>query len=148
MAARLDSAYRDTAARLPENASLRIDTAADGTAALSLSALDKLEEPPSLVALRAAVAARMPRVDLPELLLEMHARTGFAVEFTHAGERGARAGDLPTNICAVLLAEACNTGLEPLIRLDTPALRRSRLLPRPQRQPDETAKLAAGVSLP
>ncbi|MDP9095536.1 MAG: Tn3 family transposase, partial [Pseudomonadota bacterium] len=127
MAVRLDSAYRDTAARLPENASVRIETAADGTAALSLSALDKLEEPPSLVALRAAVAARMPRVDLPELLLEMHARTGFAAEFTHASERGARAGDLPTSICAVLLAEACNTGLEPLIRLDTPALRRSRL---------------------
>ena len=127
MAARLDSAYRDTAARLPENASVRIETAADGTATLSLSALDKLEELPSLVALRAAVAARMPRVDLPELLLEMHARTGFAAEFTHASERGARAGDLPTSICAVLLAEACNTGLEPLIRLDTPALRRSRL---------------------
>jgi len=126
MAARLDAAYRDTAARLPENASVRIETAADGTAALSLSALDKLDEPASLVALRAAVAARMPRVDLPELL-EMHARTGFAAEFTHASERAARAGDLPTSICAVLLAEACNTGLEPLIRLDTPALRRSRL---------------------
>ena len=127
MAARLDSAYRDAATRLPENASVRIETAVDGTPSLSLSALDKLEEPPSLVALRADVAARMPRVDLPELLLEMHARTGFAAEFTHASERGARAGDLPTSICAVLLAEACNTGLEPLIRLDTPALRRSRL---------------------
>ena len=45
---------------------------------LILSALDKLEEPASLVALKAAVAARLPRVDLPELLLEMHARTGFA----------------------------------------------------------------------
>lgn len=127
MAARLDAAYRSTAARLPENASVRIETTADGTATLSLAALDKLEEPPSLIALRAAVAARMPRVDLPELLLEMHARTGFASEFTHASERSARAGDLPTSICAILLAEACNTGLEPLIRLDTPALRRSRL---------------------
>jgi TnpA family transposase len=127
MAARLDAAYRATAGRLPENASVRIETALEGTAALSLSALDKLDEPASLVALRSAVAARLPRVDLPELLLEMHARTGFAAEFTHASERGARAGDLPTSICAVLLAEACNTGLEPLIRLDTPALRRSRL---------------------
>ncbi len=34
---------------------------------------------------------------------------------------------MTTSLCAVLLAEACNTGLEPLIRLDTPALRRSRL---------------------
>ena len=37
------------------------------------------------------------------------------------------ASDLPTCICAVLLAEACNTGLEPQIRLNTPALRRFRL---------------------
>jgi hypothetical protein len=57
----------------------------------------------------------------------VNARTGFAAEFTHASERGARASDLTVSICAVLLAEACNTGLEPLIRLDTPALRRSRL---------------------
>jgi TnpA family transposase len=124
---RLDAAYRDTAAALPANAAVRIETAADGTAALSLAALDKLEEPASLVALRTAVGARMPRLDLPELILEVNARTGFAAEFTHASERGARASDLTVSICAVLLAEACNTGLEPLIRLDTPALRRSRL---------------------
>ena len=92
-----------------------------------LSALDKLDEPVSLVALKAAVAARLPRVDLPQLLLEMHAHMGFASGFTHASEGGARAGDLATSICAVLLAEACNTGFEPLIRRDTPALGRSRL---------------------
>ena len=50
MAGRSDAAYRATAARLPGNASVRIETAADGTAALSLSALDKLDEPASLVA--------------------------------------------------------------------------------------------------
>ena len=38
-----------------------------------VSALDKLEEPPTLVALREAVKARLPRVDLPEILLEMAA---------------------------------------------------------------------------
>ncbi len=135
MAARLDAAYRATAGRLPENASVRIDIALDGSPSLSLSALDKLEEPASLVALRLAVQVRMPRVDLPELLLDMHARTGFAAGFTHASERDARAGDLAISVCAVLLAEACNTGFEPLIplgallrnRLDTLALRRSRL---------------------
>lgn len=127
MAERLDASYRATAAALPANAAVRIETAADGTAALSLAALDKLEEPASLVALRAAVGARMPRLDLPELILEVNARTGFAAEFTHSSERGARASDLAVSICAVLLAEACNTGLEPLIRPDTSALRRSRL---------------------
>ena len=119
---RLDAAYRATAVNLPENASVQIDGGE-----LSLSALDKLDEPPSLVALRKAVDAQMPRVDLPELLLEMHARTGFAFGFTHASEGGARAGDVATSLCAVLIAEACNTGFEALIRLDTPAFRRSRL---------------------
>jgi len=122
LAGRLDAAYRDTAANLPGNASVQLDGGE-----LVLSALDRLEEPASLVALKAAVAARLPRVDLPELLLEMHARTSFADGFTHASEGGARAGDVATSICAVLLAEACNTGFEPLIRRDTPALGRSRL---------------------
>src|SRR5271157_51278 len=119
---RLDAAYRTTATNLPDNA----DVAIDGSE-LVLTALERINDPPSLVALKASVAARLPRVDLPELLLEMHARTGFAAGFTHASEGGARAGDVATSICAVLLAEACNTGFEPLIRLDTPALRRSRL---------------------
>ncbi|MCP6760352.1 MAG: transposase [Fischerella sp. CENA71] len=34
---------------------------------------------------------------------------------------------MSTSICAVLLAEACNIGLEPLIRPDVPALTRGRL---------------------
>ena len=124
LAGRLDAAYRDMAANLPGNASVQLDGSD-----LALSALDRLEEPASLVALKSAVAARLPRVDLPELLLGMHARTGFACGFTHASEGGARARarDVTTSICAVLLAEACNTGFEPLIRRDTPALGRSRL---------------------
>ncbi len=116
------TAYRMTAANLPDNA----DVAVDG-GELVLTALERIDDPPSLVALKAAVAARLPRVDLPELLLEMHARTGFADGFTHASEGGARADDVATSICAVLLAEACNTGFEPLIRFDRPSLRRSRL---------------------
>jgi hypothetical protein len=59
--------------------------------------------------------------------MEMHARTGFAASFTHASEGSARAEDIATTLCAVLLAEATNTGFEPLIRRDAPALRRSRL---------------------
>ena len=35
--------------------------------------------------------------------------------------------DLPISLCAVLLAEACNIGLEPVVRADVPALTRSRL---------------------
>src|SRR5450755_2673456 len=35
---------------------------------------------------------------------------------------------LPISICAVLLAEACNIGLTPMIRTGLPALERERLL--------------------
>lgn len=123
---RLDIAYRETAARIPENKAVTI-VGTDRGADLSIEPLDRIEEPASLTRLRAAVEVRLPRVDLPELIMEMHARTGFAASFTHASEGSARAEDIATTLCAVLLAEATNTGFEPLIRRDAPALRRSRL---------------------
>ena len=122
----LDQTYRSVAARLPNNPAARFEIV-DGKKELILSALDKLEDPPSLVALRAAVTARLPRVELPEILLEIAARTDFIGAFTHVTEATARAADLPTSLCAVLLAEACNTGYEPLVRDDIPALRLDRL---------------------
>lgn len=123
---RLDLAYRETARRVPVNTAVAIVNTPVGPD-LSVEHLEKFEEPPSLVALRIAVDARLPRLDLPELILEMHARTGFADLFTHASEGSARAEDIATSVCAVLVAEATNTGFEPLVRLDAPALRRSRL---------------------
>lgn len=123
----LDETYRRVAARLPENDAVRFETVGDKTE-LVLSPLEALEEPPSLIALRNEIRARMPRVDLPEILLEIAARTGCMEAFTHLTERTARAADLTTSLCAVLMAEACNTGPEPFVRQDTPALKRDRLL--------------------
>lgn len=126
LADELDRTYHAVAARLPDNAAVRFEGAGDKQE-LVLSPLDKLEEPASLVALRERVCNLLPRVDLPELILEVAARTGFTDAFTHLSERTARAVDLPISLCAVLLAEACNTGLEPLVRGDVPALKRDRL---------------------
>jgi TnpA family transposase len=66
-------------------------------------------------------------VDLAELLLEIQAKTGFADEFTHVSEAEARAHDLSTSVCAVLLSEACNIGLRAVQHRDHPALTRGRL---------------------
>jgi hypothetical protein len=96
-------------------------------AAPIITGLDKLEEPPSLKLLREQVASLLPRVDLPEILLEVQQWTGFANEFTHLSEGNTRVDDLPMSVCAVLLAEACNIGLEPLVRREVPALTRARL---------------------
>jgi Tn3 transposase DDE domain-containing protein len=90
----------------------------DGKDALIVTPLDKLEEPDTLVKLRQQVNARLPRVDLPEVLLEIAARTDFTSKFTHVSERESRMQDLPTSLWANLIAEACNIGLEPLTRND------------------------------
>jgi TnpA family transposase len=126
LAQELDVAYRRTADNLPTNAAVHIERT-HGRDELVLSGLDKLDEPPSLLALKTQVAQRLPRVELPELLLEVQAWTGFASDFTHVNEHGARADDLPISACAVLLAEAYNIGLEPLVRPEIPALTRARL---------------------
>jgi len=126
LGAELDAAYRAVASRLEENAAVRIETV-DGRDRPVLTALDRLDEPASLAALRAAVAALLPRVDLPDVLLEVAGWTGFLTEFTHVSEGSARAEDLGVSICAVLVAEACNIGLEPVVQPGVPSLSRSRL---------------------
>ncbi len=122
----LDRTYREVAGRLPGNPGARVERV-NGKDELILTGLDKLSESPSLIGLRDAVLARLPRVELPEVLLEIATRTNFALKFTHVSELESRAEDLSTSLCAVLVAESCNMGLEPLLRYETPALRRSRL---------------------
>lgn len=61
------------------------------------------------------------------MLLEIHAQTGFAGEFTHVSQSNARTDDLTVSVCAVLLSEACNIRLEPLVKPHIPALTRHRL---------------------
>lgn len=126
LAQQLDEAYRRTAEKLPTNTSVRIEQIA-GRATPVITGLDKLEEPPSLKLLKEQVASLLPRVDLPELMLEVQQWTDFASEFTHVREGRARVDDLPLSTCAALLAEACNIGLEPLTNWGYAPLTRSRL---------------------
>ena len=126
LAARLDRAWRQVATNLPDNPAARIERR-NGRDELVVSPLDKIERPPSLIALQAAIAARMPRIDLPDVMLEVAARSGFADAFTHVSERHARVADFTTSLCGALIAQACNIGFEPLVRTDQLALNRSRL---------------------
>lgn len=137
LAGRLDGAYRGLAERLgparerdPDlPVSLEPDRA--GKTRLHLAPLEAVPEPPSLLALRETVARMMPRVDLPEVLLEVDAWTGYLGEFTHAGMTAAAAGsrmrDLSTSTAAVLIAQGCNLGFAPIVKPSHPALTRDRL---------------------
>lgn len=122
----LDETYKTVARNLPSNPLARVEEI-DDKAELVVTAIDKAEEPDSLIKLREGVNARLPRVDLPEVLLEIAGRTDFTSKFTHVSERESRMADLATSLCACLVADACNIGPEPLIRGDIPALRRPRL---------------------
>jgi TnpA family transposase len=124
LAGRLDTAYRQVAARLPDNAALEL--VRDGER-INLDRLDAEPEPPSLVQLRKLVRGMLPRVDLPDVLLEVHGWTGCFAEYTHISEARARIEDLPISVAAVLVAEACNIGFRPVVKPSVPALTRDRL---------------------
>jgi hypothetical protein len=123
----LDKAYSQTAQNLPNNAHVRIEKDKKGKETLTISNLDKLDEPSSYVKLKDKIESLLPQVDLPEVLLEINAKTGFMKEFSHLNESFAKVKDLPISICAVLIAQGCNIGLSPLVRKRISALTRGRL---------------------
>ena len=126
----LDAAWKQTSARLGEagdDARARVVAGPHGRARLVVDHLDALDEPDSLAGLRTTAQAMLPRVDLPELLLEVHAWSGFLNAYTHLGEVATRTKDLPVSVAALLIAEACNVGLTPVIKPGEVALSRARL---------------------
>lgn len=123
----LDNAYRETAARLDENAALAIATIS-GTDRPDLGKLDALEQPAELSRLREVVGDMLPtRVPFSEVLLEVCAWTDFVDAFAHLSERRTRTADLHVSVCAVLFAEACNIALTEVAHPSIPALDYNRL---------------------
>jgi len=118
----LDGAYRQVGAGLAANTAARIK---DGK--LSLARLEAAPPPEGFQAVHDAVAAMLPRIDFPELLLEVNARTGFLDAIPHISGSGARRDDLDISLAALLVARSCNIGLTPVAKPGVPALTESRL---------------------
>jgi len=123
----MDELYRQVAKRFAKNKAVSIKKE-DDYERISLTKQKKVPESKQLKQLRETIYGLLPELDLPDLLLEIHQLTGFADEFTHISEKQARANDLTLSICAVLLAEACNVGIDDVVNPNVPALRRNRLL--------------------
>lgn len=119
LARQLDDTWRKVADRFDENTEVSICTDCKHPS-LTISNLDKLEEPLSLKTLDRRVKQLLSPVDLTELLLKVDAWTCFTQEFTHVRESEARTQGLHISVCAVVMAEACNVGLEPLIKSNVP----------------------------
>lgn len=115
----LDTAYRDAAGRITAGTDVSVDR--DGR--LHVAALKAFPEPPSLLDLRKRVQAMLPRVDLPEVILEvMSWEPGIAAAFTAASGGRSRLEDLGTSIAACLAAHSMNVGYRPIARAGVPAL--------------------------
>ncbi|MEU2358702.1 Tn3 family transposase [Streptomyces misionensis] len=110
-AALLDGTYREVAGRVPANSQILFDE--DGR--LHFAALRPEPEPASLRDLREAVEAMLPRVDLPEALLEVFSWTGADQAFTSVTGGEARLKDLHVTVAALLVAHGCNVGYTPVI---------------------------------
>ncbi|MCX4596498.1 Tn3 family transposase [Streptomyces sp. NBC_01549] len=118
----LDEMYAHVAEGLPGNAAVDI---VDGK--IRLDRLEADPEPAGYQLVRDAVAEMLPKVDYPELLLEVHARTGMFDPFEHIGGKVARPADLDLTLTALLVSKSTNIGLEPVIKPGEKALTRSRL---------------------
>jgi hypothetical protein len=127
----LDAAWRQMQARLEEagdEAKVEIVVPdGGGRARLSVDKLGAVGEPESLRWLRQRTEAMLPRIDLPDLLFEVHEWTGFLDAFRHVSLRGTRMEGLHTSLVALLVSEACNIGRVPVINPNQVALTRSRL---------------------
>ena len=120
----LDAAYREVAGRLAVNTEVRVDDAGK----IHLTGVKAVEEPPSLVDLRNRTTAMLPRVDLPEVVLEVMSWVpALAGAFTAVSGGRSRLEDLPTSIAACLAAHSMNVGYRPIAKKGVPALERSRL---------------------
>lgn len=65
---------------------------------------------------------------MPDLLFEVHAWTGFLDSFVHLGDGRTRMKDLATSVVALLVSEACNIGMTPVVNPNFEALTRARLV--------------------
>ena len=70
----LDTTYHQVAANFDDNGSVDIDISGKRPA-LTITNIDRLDNPPSLQGLSKQVEALLPAVDLTELLLEVNAHT-------------------------------------------------------------------------
>ena len=122
----LDSAWRRTAEGMAANPDLRVEQR-DGVDRIVVTPLDAVDEPASLVELRAMVEALLPEVEIADLPLEVHGWTGFLDEYTHISGAASRAEGLDESLSALLVSEACNVGLAPVVDEDYPPLTRDRL---------------------
>ena len=84
---------------------------------LIVSPLEAEDRPASSEALEEMIVERLPRIDLPELLIEVDRWTSYTACLTHAGGSELRGADRLPTLYASLLAQSGNFGLTQMARM-------------------------------
>nr|WP_260631979.1 Tn3 family transposase [Bacillus cereus] len=121
-----ERAYLQTIENWDNNQAVKIEKFA-GKERIVLTPLQKFQEPESLRILRKRIHDILPNTNLPQLLLKVNRWTGFMSSFRHISEARSRINELPISVCALLISQACNIGMGPLVQDGVPSLERNRL---------------------
>nr|WP_234003938.1 Tn3 family transposase [Nocardiopsis sp. SBT366] len=120
----LDATYRQVGGRMRVNDAVTVDE----RGRVHLRNLTAIKDPPSLVDLRKRVVRMLPRVDLPELILEvMSWNPAFMDAFTSLSGAESRLADLHVTVAALLVSRACNLDYTPIVKNGVTPLTRDRL---------------------
>lgn len=104
------------------------EVSVDEQGRLHLRRLSALADPPSLVDLVKHTKAMLPKVDLPELIVEVMGWVpAFKTAFTAPGGNTTRLDDLGLSIAACLAVAAMNLDHTAVIKKSVPALERGRI---------------------
>jgi len=122
----LDGAWRRLGDGMDTNPDFKIEHR-DGQDRIVITPLDAIDEPASLIDLRDNVDALKPEVEIADVPLEVDGWTGYLDEYTHISGAQTRTDRLKESIAALLVSEACNIGLTPVVDEHYPPLSRDRL---------------------
>lgn len=78
---------------------------------LIVSRLKTVEQDDEVSELEKMLIERLPRIELPDLLIEVDSWTNFSKELVHASGGEKRLPDLSANLYALLVSQACNLGI-------------------------------------
>lgn len=89
---------------------------------LIVSRLKAVEKDDRLSELEEMLAERIPKVELPDLLVEVDGWTRFSKELVHASGNEKRPPETSANLYALLVSQACNLGIVRMSEISTLSL--------------------------
>ena len=89
---------------------------------LIVSRLKAVEPDERLSDLEEMLAERLPKIELPDLLIEVDGWTRFSKELVHVSGSEKRPPELAANLYALLISQACNLGIVRMAEISTLSL--------------------------